>query len=61
MIIGMFNIKNFYKNKRGGGTSLMGCGCHVSNDQVNNGVGVQNCQRIKNIRVCFVFKSVRGP
>jgi len=28
-------------------TSLMGCGCHVSNDQVNNGVGVQNCQRIK--------------
>jgi len=38
-------VKKINNNTRG--TSLMGCGCHVSNDQVNNGVGVQNYQRIK--------------
>jgi len=37
-------VKKINNNTRG--TSLMGCGCHVSNDQVNE-VGVQNCQRIK--------------
>jgi len=38
----------------------MGCGCHVSNDQVNNGGGPK-LPNNQNIRVCFVFKLVRGP
>jgi len=35
------------KKKNPRGTSLMGRGCHVSKDQIKNGVGVQNCHRIK--------------
>jgi len=38
-------LNKYKKNTRG--TSLLGYGCHISNDQVNNGVGVQNYQRIK--------------
>jgi len=49
------------KKKNTRGTSLMECGCHVSNDQVNNGAGGPKLPKNQNIRVCFVFKLVKGP
>ena len=35
------------ENNNTHGTSVMGCGCHVSNDQVNNKVGSKTAKKSK--------------